>query len=186
MKKKIALLLCTSLSLTLFACRGNNSHANSATSNIASAKNSGSSENDISSVKLAELLEQMCRDTKVPAHEIFELNKENFELYSFIKWTDGLAAACSEGQISTDAHSLVLIRANGTDTKAMAEAIAAKADPRKWICVGAEISKVLYTNNYVLMVMTYKDAYEGIKENFEKIIGEEAKVVEMKNSGNLG
>lgn len=186
MKKKLALLLCTSLSLTLFACRGNNSHANSATSNIASAKNSGSSENDISSVKLAELLEQMCRDTKVPTHEIFELNKENFELYSFIKWTDGLEAACSEGQISTDAHSLVLIRANGTDTKAMAEAIAAKADPRKWICVGAEISKVLYTNNYVLMVMTYKDAYEGIKENFEKIIGEEAKVVEMKNSGNLG
>ena len=38
MKKKLALLLCTSLSLTLFACRGNNSHANSATSNIASAK----------------------------------------------------------------------------------------------------------------------------------------------------
>ena len=36
------------------------------------------------------------------------------------------------------------------------------------------------------MVMTYKDAYEGIKENFEKLIGEEAKVVEMKNSGNLG
>lgn len=64
--------------------------------------------------------------------------------------------------------------------------IITKADPRKWICVGAEISKVLYTNNYVLMVMTYKDAYEGIKENFEKIIGEEAKVVEMKNSGNLG
>ena len=84
MKKKLALLLCTSLSLTLFACRGNNSHANSATSNIASAKNSGSSENDISSVKLAELLEQMCRDTKVPAHEILII-----QLYQVDRWPRG-------------------------------------------------------------------------------------------------
>ena len=144
------------------------------------------SENDISGVKLTELLDKICKDTKVPMNEIFELNKENFEIYSFIKWTDGIEAACSEGQISTDAHSLVLIRANGADTKTMALDIAAKADPRKWICVGAEASKVLYTDNYVLMVMTYNDAYEGIKANFHKLVGGEVKVIEMKNSGNLG
>jgi len=118
-------------------------------------------------------------------NEIFELDKKNFELYSFIKWTDGIEAACSEGQISTDAHSLVLIRANGADTKTMALDIAAKADPRKWICVGAEVGKVLYTDKYVLMVMTYKDAYEGIKSNFEKLVGSDVQIVDMKKSGSL-
>lgn len=228
MKKNLALLLCAGLSLTLFACGGNNSKSSSAanttsvennsktskgtaspsassTGNNSSDKINGSnstgsessgtasngsdtgsaSENDISGVKLTELLDKICKDTKAPANEIFELDKKNFELYSFIKWTDGIEAACSEGQISTDAHSLVLIRANGADTKAMAEEIAAKADPRKWICVGAEVGKVLYTDKYVLMVMTYKDAYEGIKSNFEKLVGSDVQIVDMKKSGSL-
>ena len=233
MKKNIALLLCAGLSLTLFACGGNNSKSSSAanttsvennsktskgtasqsassTGNNSSNKINGSdstgsessgtasngsetgstdtagstSENDISGVKLTELLDKICKDTKAPANEIFELDKKNFELYSFIKWTDGIEAACSEGQISTDAHSLVLIRANGADTKTMALDIAAKADPRKWIC-GAEVGKVLYTDKYVLMVMTYKDAYEGIKSNFEKLVGSDVQIVDMKKSGSL-
>jgi len=234
MKKNIALLLCAGLSITLFACGGNNSKSSSvanttsvennsktskgtasqstsSTGNNSSNKINGSddtgsessgtasngsetgstgatgstSENDISGVKLTELLDKICKDTKAPANEIFELDKKNFELYSFIKWTDGIEAACSEGQISTDAHSLVLIRGNGADTKTMAEDIAAKADPRKWICVGAEVGKVLYTDKYVLMVMTYKDAYEGIKSNFEKLVGSDVQIVDMKKSGSL-
>ena len=234
MKKKLAIILCTSLSLSLFACGGHNSNSSSAanttsvennsktskgtasqsassTGNNSSNKINGSdntgsessgtasngsetgstdtagstSENDISGAKLTELLDKICKDTKAPANEIFELDKKNFELYSFIKWTDGIEAACSEGQISTDAHSLVLIRANGADTKTMALDIAAKADPRKWICVGAEVGKVLYTDKYVLMVMTYKDAYEGIKSNFEKLVGSDVQIVDMKKSGSL-
>ena len=193
MKKNLALLLCAGLSLTLFACGGNNSKSSSAANTTSVENNSktskgtagSTSENDISGAKLTELLDKICKDTKVPMNEIFELNKENFEIYSFIKWTDGIEAACSEGQISTDAHSLVLIRANGADTKAIAEDIAAKADPRKWICVGAEVGKVLYTDKYVLMVMTYKDAYEGIKSNFEKLVGVEVQTIDMKKSGNL-
>lgn len=234
MKKNIALLLCAGLSLTLFACGGNNSKSSSAanttsvennsktskgtasqsassTGNNSSNKINGSnstgsessgtasngsetgstdttgstSENDISGVKVTDLMGKICKDTKAPANEIFELDKKSFELYSFIKWTNGIEAACSEGQISTDAHSLVLIRANGADTKAIAEDIAAKADPRKWICVGAEVGKVLYTDKYVLMVMTYKDAYKGIKSNFEKLVGSDVQIVDMKKSGSL-
>lgn len=235
MKKKLAIILCTSLSLSLFACGGNNSKSSSGVSSTTSVEqgsgksgsiasgtsstsksgstgktdnssektssstgandakkgssagdtDSHSSENDISGVKVTDLMEKICKDTKAPANEIFELDKKSFELYSFIKWTDGIEAACSEGQISTDAHSLVLIRANGADTKTMALDIAAKADPRKWICVGAEVGKVLYTDKYVLMVMTYKDAYKGIKSNFEKLVGSDVQIVDMKKSGSL-
>ena len=165
---------------------GSNSTGSESSGTASNGSDTGStSENDISGVKLTELLDKICKDTKAPANEIFELDKKNFELYSFIKWTDGIEAACSEGQISTDAHSLVLIRGNGADTKTMAEDIAAKADPRKWICVGAEVGKVLYTDKYVLMVMTYKDAYEGIKSNFEKLVGSDVQIVDMKKSVSL-
>lgn len=212
MKKKIAILMCAVMSVTLFACGSKNdsksstnmpstsaSQSKSITSNTGSSKNGsntsskdnskGSSSSigtDISGMKVNEILTKVCENTNAPANDVFDLNKESFEGYSFIKWVDGIEAACSEGQITTDAHSLVLIKANGADTKVMAEAIAKKADPRKWICVGAEVGKVLYTDKYVLMVMTYERAFDGIKTNFEKLMGgDEVKVIDMKKSGKL-
>ena len=211
MKKKVAILLCAVMSVTLFACGSKNdskgslnaaststSQSKSTTSNTGSSNNgsttssadnskggSSSSGTDISNMKLTELLEKICENTKVPANDIFELDKDSFEGYSFVKWTDGIEAVCSEGQITTDAHSLVLIKANGTDTDTMAEDIAKKADPRKWICVGAEVSKVLYNDKYVLMVMTYERAFDEIKANFEKLVGGDIKVVDMEKSGKL-
>ena len=212
MKKKIAILMCAVMSVTLFACGSKNdsksstnmpstsaSQSKSITSDIGSSKNGsntsskdnskGSSSSigtDISGMKVNEILTKVCENTNAPANDVFDLNKESFEGYSFIKWVDGIEAACSEGQITTDAHSLVLIKANGADTKVMAEAIAKKADPRKWICVGAEVGKVLYTDKYVLMVMTYERAFDGIKTNFEKLMGgDEVKVIDMEKSGKL-
>ena len=212
MKKRIALLMCVFMSVTLFACGNKNdskgssnapstdtSQSKSTTSNTGSSNNgsttssadnskggSSSSGTDISNMKLTELLGKICENTNVPANDIFELDKDSFEGYSFIKWVDGIEAACSEGQITTDAHSLVLIKTNGVDAKTMAEDIAKKADPRKWICVGAEVGKVLYTDKYVLMVMTYKRAFDGIKTNFEKLMGgDEVKVIDMEKSGKL-
>lgn len=167
---------------------GNGSTA-SGTDNSSAGNSKGSSSvsgTDISGMRVTELLSKICKDTKAPANDVFDLNKESFEGYSFIKWVDGIEAACSEGQITTDAHSLVLIKANGADAKTMAEDIAKKADPRKWICVGAEVGKVLYTDKYVLMVMTYERAFDGIKTNFEKLMGgDEVKVIDMEKSGKL-
>lgn len=223
-KKSIAILMCGIMSVTLFACGGNNasksstnapstssSQSKSITSSADSSKsgsmtsstggsksssttsstdnsksNSHASGTDVSNMKLTEMISEICKDTKVPTNDIIELNKENFEAYGFIKWTDGIEAACSEGMISTDAHSLVLIKANGSDTKAMAEEIAKKADPRKWICVGAETSKVLYTDKYVLLAMTYEKVFDGIKANFEKLMGNDAvKVMDIEKAGKL-
>ena len=212
MKKKIAILMCAVMSVTLFACGSKNdsksstnmpstsaSQSKSITSNTGSSNNgsttssadnskggSSASGTDISNMKLTELLGKICENTNAPANDVFDLDKESFEGYSFIKWVDGIEAACSEGQITTDAHSLVLIKTNGVDAKTMAEDIAKKADPRKWICVGAEVGKVLYTDKYVLMVMTYERAFDGIKTNFEKLMGgDEVKVIDMEKSGKL-
>ncbi|MGP1611483.1 MAG: hypothetical protein ACTTG8_00160 [Catonella sp.] len=200
MKKKIAILMCGIMSLTLFACGSKNdskssanmpttsaSQSKSITSSANSSKSSSSSiETDISNMKMTELLGKICEGTKVPANDVFDLDKDSFETYSFIKWSDGIKAVCSEGQISTDAHSLVLIKVNGADAKTMAEDIAKNADPRKWICVGAEKSGVLYTDKYVLLAMTYEKVFDGIKANFEKIMNkDEVKVIDMDKSGKL-
>lgn len=206
MKKKIAILMCGIISVTLFACgnkvdsrNSSNAQSKSTESNIKSSNNgstasatdnsktgSAGSGTEISNMKLTELLGKICEDTKVPANEIFDLNKDSFEGYSFIKWIDGIEAVCSEGQISTDAHSLVLIKVNGADAKAMAEDLAKNADPRKWICVGAEKSGVLYTDKYVLLAMTYEKVFDGIKANFEKIMnGDKVKVIDLDKSGKL-
>lgn len=165
---------------------GSSDNGSTASGTDNSKGNSSASGTDISGMKVNEILSKVCEDTKAPANDVFDLNKESFEGYSFIKWVDGIEAACSEGQITTDAHSLVLIKTNGADAKAMAEDIAKKADPRKWICVGAEVGKVLYTDKYVLMVMTYERAFDGIKANFEKLMGgDEVKVIDMEKSGKL-
>ena len=211
MKKAMFVLMCATLSLTLFACGGKDNSKSSSTASDAGSSGSGaitsgtgssgsgnptssagdsgsasSKETDISALKITEMLTDICKDTNASANDVFDLDKESFEGYSFIKWTDGIEAACSEGQTSIDAHSVVLIRANNADTKAMAEEIAEKADPRKWICVGAEVGKVLYTDKYVLMVMTYERVYDGIKTNFEKLMGnDEVKVIDMKKSEKL-
>nr|WP_315103327.1 hypothetical protein [uncultured Catonella sp.] len=212
MKKKVAILLCAVMSVTLFACGSKNdskgslnapstgtSQSKSTTSSTGSSNNSSNTSSadnskvgsstagtDISNMKLTELLEKICENTKVPANDIFELDKDSFEGYSFIKWTDGIEAVCSEGQISTDAHSLVLIKVNNGDAKAIAEEIAKNADPRKWICVGAETSNVLYTDKYVLLSMTYEKVFDAIKANFEKLMGKDkVKVINTEKAGKM-
>ena len=181
MKKKIAILMCGIMSVTLFACGGKNDSKSSAnvpsastsqskstasgtgssgngstasgTDNSSTGNSKGSSSasgTDISGMRVTELLSKICEDTKAPANDVFDLNKESFEGYSFIKWVDGIEAACSEGQITT------------------------------------EVGKVLYTDKYVLMVMTYERAFDGIKTNFEKLMGgDEVKVIDMEKSGKL-
>ena len=148
-----------------------------------SSKTASSASADTSSMNLTKMLEDICKDSNAPANDIFDLDKSNFESYSFIPWTDGIEAACSEGQITTDAHSLVLIRVKDVDAKTIAESIADKADTRKWICVGAEVGKVLYTDKYVLMAMTYERSYDTIKANFEKLVGAgEVKSLDIKSA----
>ena len=168
------------------ASNSGSSNSSKTASGTDDSKSSTSPGTDISDMKMSGILKKICEGTEVPTNDIFDLDKSNFENYSFIPWTDGIEAACSEGQISTDAHSMVLIRVNNVDAKKTAEAIADKADARKWICVGAETGKVLYTDKYVLMVMTYSKVFEGIKSNFEKLMGtDEVNSVDIKSAGEM-
>lgn len=117
-------------------------------------------------------MNEIVKDVNMVSAENMELNKQNFEEFSFIPWKEGIEAIVSEGLISTNAHSMVLIKTSKKDGEKIAKEIASKANPRKWICVGSETAKVLYTDDYVFLVMTFKDTYNSVAENFKKVAGE--------------
>ena len=134
--------------------------------------------------KMSKMIKDITKGVKVPSSDTFDLDKNNFEDYSFVKWQEGIKAAVSEGQVLTSAHSLVLVKTKSGEAEKMAKEIAANADVRKWICVQAEVGKVLYTDEYVFLVMTYKDNFDGLKSNFEKLVGAgKVKVVDVKSAG---
>lgn len=211
MKKRIVFLMCLLVSANLFACSDKvdsksnigtsdasktssiqtssnaessvgSSNSGNSQSNSSSGNSKTTSEADISNKKLGEILDTLCKETKAPAYDLIDLDKKSFELYSFIPWVEGIEATVSEGLISTSAHSIVLIRVNGADSAKIAGDIAEKADLRKWICVSAEKGKVLYTDKYVLMIMTYKKTCDDIEANFKKLMsGDEVKSFEIKD-----
>ncbi len=122
--------------------------------------------------KLTDALGKISKGANIPSADIFALNKSNFKDYSFISWVKGIEAACSETSISSSPHSMVLVKCKDGNGKEIAKKIAAKADLNKWLCVQAETGKVIYNDHYVLMVMTFKDAYGKIKDNFTKLVGD--------------
>lgn len=161
MKKIMAILLCVTMAFTLFAC-GNDDEG----------KDGKKEKNETKvSTELEDMMKKICKTDNVPEYDIIKLDKSNFEEYSFVPWVDSIEAVVSEGVISTMPHSLVLVKVNDADAASMAKDMAKKADIAKWICVSAEEGKVLYTDKYVLLAMTYKDAFEGIKANFAKVSG---------------
>lgn len=171
MKKIIVLLVCVVMIFGLSACGKDDQSG------------SGGSAPKEKDAKLTDVMKDICKDVDLPENEVIKLDKETYEEYSFVKWSDGIEAVASEGLVTTLPHSLVLIKTDKGDGEKIAKEISEKANLTKWICVKAELGKVLYTDNYVLMIMTYKNAYDGLKANFEKVVGsDEVKAFDIKDS----
>lgn len=169
MKRFTIMILCLFMAVALAGCGAGGSNG----------EQSGSAGAQEKPVKM---LEKICKNVEVPASDYFALDKDNFKEYAFVAWKKGLEAACAEGKINTDTHSLVLIRTEAGESEALAKSIAQKADVRKWVCVEAEVGNVLYNDRYVLMIMSYKNSYEALKDNFEKTTGATAKVIEIQSA----
>lgn len=83
--------------------------------------------------------------------------------------------AVFEPMMMAQAFSLVLVRtAEGQDTKAVAQEIKDNADPRKWVCVGADEVAVVGHGDVVMLIMV--DSGMGLSaqsyvDAFTKICG---------------
>ena len=86
---------------------------------------------------------------------------------SDIKWKEAIASESSVGSI---AHSVVLIRmddkATSKDIEEAKNKIKESVDPAKWVCVEAEKVYVESNNNLIVVIMTFEDIADPIKNNF--------------------
>lgn len=97
------------------------------------------------------------------------VNEDNFSYYLGIDAIPGAEALASDGAMITTAHSVVLLRVPSTsDVKSVAKEVEANANPRKWICVGAEKVSVSYKDDVILLVMSKEETVDAIVKNFEK------------------
>jgi len=98
-----------------------------------------------------------------------ELNEENFESFAFIKDVKYKEALASESGIGSIAHSVVLIRLeNASDSAGVVEDINANANPRKWLCVGADNVIVKAKGDLVVLIMA-NDLASRLEENFDNL-----------------
>jgi hypothetical protein len=163
-------IVCLMLTAVLAGCSGKTGTVSSGSSDTSNGQTSDTGSSSPSS-DLKEMMSAICKGADIPPSDIFPVSRADFEGYAFVPWETGMEAVCSEGQITTAAHSLVLIRTGDTDTKTLAENIAGHADMRKWVCVEAEAGKVLYTDHYVLLIMTNQSAVDTITDNFGTLAG---------------
>ena len=86
---------------------------------------------------------------------------------SDIKWKEAIASESSVGSI---AHSVVLIRmddkATSKDIEEAKNKIKESVNPAKWVCVEAEKVYVESNNNLIVVIMTFEDIADPIKNNF--------------------
>ena len=68
------------------------------------------------------------------------------------------AAVLSESLTGSQAYSLVLLRLkDAADAPAIAEAMLENIDPAKWVCVGADVQRVVAFDDKVLYVMANRE-----------------------------
>ena len=85
---------------------------------------------------------------------VAELNADLFESDVFIPYVEGMEAVRCEPGMMSQAHSVVMLKVpEGTDVESLCADIKANANPRKWICVEAEMVEVVSSGNTILLVM---------------------------------
>ena len=89
-------------------------------------------------------------------------------------------AVVSEPMISSQAHSLVLLKVkDGVNANEVAKKMSEGINPRKWICVSAKNLYATNSGNIVFLVMTENtQATTSIYESFKNIAGDTGEVYE--------
>ena len=163
MKKIISLILSLALLFALVACApaaNNDTETENQTETIAKPGDS---------MSLSDLVDSIIKDVEnLPMSGNIDINEENFKSFLFIDYIDGAEALASESMMGAVAHSVVLLRLpDGSDVDAVATSIRENADPRKWICVGAEKTIVSVHGQTILLVMSSTASTDAISANFD-------------------
>lgn len=164
MKRLITLLTAIVMLLSFAACNTSNPQA-SPTPDATKSPLEGTPNTEILNEILETVLEGTDDQINAPVSEV---DPEMFSYYLFTDGVEGSVAIVSEPMINAIAHSLVLLMVpDGTDVESLAANIKENADPRKWICVEAEKTEVVYSKNVIMLVMSAEDFVDTVVSNFE-------------------
>lgn len=183
MKKLAITLTALVLAASMVACGASNANStsspaasgSSSTSTSASAAQSG----DLTTLmdKLFETIPEDQRPMMMPMEDgskYMPLTAENSEYNVGVPVDQYVEGICAEAAMSAQAHSVVLLKAeNAEKAAALANEVAEKANPRKWICVNAERLIVEHSGDTVLLIMSYNDLAQAISDNFKTAFGAE-------------
>ncbi len=181
MKKLIALLCALSLTFSLAACASApKEDPKEPVPEVVAPEEEETPEvetpaNPVEDMTLADIMAAMEKDVEtLPAVGPMELTEENFEMFAFIPYAEGLEGYVSEAMIGAMAHSAVLIRVTGDqDPAEVAAQITENLNPRKWICVEAEKSVVRQYGNTIALVMSWTQTANQMISNFDALNGSE-------------
>lgn len=175
MKKIIALLLAALFAVTLVSCTDNAENENT----------SGVYENVDLAAVADSLYDGIAEDNR-PFVMSMPLTAEDFEFSAFIPYEEGFEAVVNEPMMGSIAHSIVLVKCSDeAKAKEVAAAMEAACNPRKWVCVEADIVKSATNGNIAMLLMTTTQGglSETILANFnalnqEKIASLKSETVE--------
>ena len=119
--------------------------------------------------ELEEIMEKIYAESKLefPTMHITEVTEENEEYFLGINGLKYEEAIASEPMMSSQAHSLVLIRVSEeTDVEKLKADIKDNVDGRKWICVGVEEQDIITDHIGNLVILIMDDQAKAIQESF--------------------
>lgn len=183
MKKLISILLAAAMAVSLAACKPEKQEDESAKNNEVQNEEVAVYE-DVDLVALADSLYDGLTEDERPMTMSMSLDAETFESFAFIPYDESLKAVVNEPMMGSIAHSIVLVEC---PDKNAAEKVASdmkeKCDPRKWICVEADVVKTSANKNIAMLLMTSSEGgmAETILANFAKFDG---KLPEKENPEN--
>ncbi len=121
---------------------------------------------------------------KVESNEI-DL-KDNDAIYSYVGLSNSENieyAVVSEPMMTSSAYSFVVMKLkSGVNSKEVAQEVLDNVNPRKWICVEAEQTNVIYNDDIICLVMTNTDLANKVKNSVKsKLNIEDSNILEKIN-----
>ncbi len=174
MKKFLAIVLAALLAVTLISCAKDEVEENKA--DVVEIYE------NVDLAAVADSLYDGIAEDQRPFVMSMPLTNEDFEFFTFVPYEESLEAVANEPMMSSIAHSVVLVKAPSTEkAEALAAAMKENCDPRKWMCVEADIVEGVTNGNIAMLLMTTTEGglSETILNNFRSL--DEEKIASLKS-----
>lgn len=179
MKKLISALLAVAMMAALLTgCGSSSAQETTASTTAAVVSVEGTMEELINKVVEIQPVEFGAALTNLDLTDTSEEGLWNIKRFTGLDNADQIVeAAAYEPMIGSIAFSMVMVRvAPGEDSKAVAEAMKAGIDPRKWVCVEADDLMVTGYGDVVMLIMVssaQEITAQSFVDAFAQVVGAE-------------